>query len=50
MAERKPQPGHLELDVHVAVPVLLQHFVGLDSPVDSIRLLRDDRWSCGREE
>lgn len=50
MAERKPQPGHFELDVHVALSILLQHFVGLDSSLDSIRLLRNDRWSCGCEE
>jgi hypothetical protein len=50
MAKRKPQLGHLELDVHVAVLVLLQHFVGLDSSVDSVRLLRNDRWSCECEE
>jgi hypothetical protein len=36
MAERKPQSGHFELDVHVALPILFQHFVGLDSPLDSI--------------
>jgi hypothetical protein len=43
MAERKPQLGHFELDVHVALPILLQHSVGLDSSLDPIRLLRNDR-------
>lgn len=36
----KSESRHFQLDVHVAVPVLLQHALGVDSSVDSVRQLQ----------
>jgi hypothetical protein len=50
MAEWKSKPKYVQLDVHVAVPVLLQHTMGLDPSLDSVRCLWNSHWSCRREE
>jgi hypothetical protein len=40
MAKRKPKPGHVQLDVHMAVSILFQHAMGLDPSLDTIRCIR----------
>jgi hypothetical protein len=50
MVVRQSESRHFQLDVHVAVPVLLQYDLGVGSSVDSVRLLPHNYQSCERTE
>jgi hypothetical protein len=50
MVVRQSESRHFQLDVHVAVPVLLQYDLGVGSSVYSVRLLPHDHQWGGRTE
>ena len=61
MANRLPEPGHQQLHVHVGISVLLQHALGLVTPVDPVssvpqrpkglcHVIRHRQWDRGEEE